>query len=59
MRDFNDDELSNILAFARETNAEARFIEYMDVGGATRWTRKSVVSRDEILSRLTKTFGTD
>jgi cyclic pyranopterin phosphate synthase len=57
MRDFNDDELSNILAFARETNAEARFIEYMDVGGATRWTRKSVVSRDEILSRLTKTFG--
>ena len=57
VRDFNDDELSSILAFARETNGEARFIEYMDVGGATRWTRKSVVSRDEILARLTKTFG--
>ncbi len=57
MRDFNDDELPNILAFAQETNAEARFIEYMDVGGATRWTRRAVVSRDEMLARLTKTFG--
>jgi len=57
MRDFNDDELPNILALAREMNSEARFIEYMDVGGATRWTRRAVVSRDEILARLTKTFG--
>jgi cyclic pyranopterin phosphate synthase len=57
VRDFNDDELSDILAFARETNGEARFIEYMDVGGATRWMRQAVVSRDEILARLTKTFG--
>lgn len=57
VRDFNDDELSDILALARETNAEARFIEYMDVGGATRWTRKAVVARDEMLARLTKTFG--
>lgn len=57
MRDFNDDELADIVSFGREMNAEARFIEYMDVGGATRWTRKAVVSRDEILARLTKTFG--
>jgi cyclic pyranopterin phosphate synthase len=57
VRDFNDDELSDILALARETNGEARFIEYMDVGGATRWTRRAVVSRDEILASLTKTFG--
>ncbi len=57
VRDFNDDELSGILAFARETNSEARFIEYMDVGGATRWTRRAVVSRDEMLAGLTKTFG--
>jgi len=57
MRDFNDDELPNILSLAREMNAEARFIEYMDVGGATRWTRRSVVSRVEILARLTKIFG--
>lgn len=57
VRDFNDDELADIVSFARETSAEARFIEYMDVGGATRWTRKSVVSRDEILARLAKTFG--
>lgn len=57
VRDFNDDELANILALARETNGEARFIEYMDVGGATRWTPKAVVSREEMLAGLTKTFG--
>lgn len=57
VRDFNDDELTDIISFAREMNAEARFIEYMDVGGATRWTRKAVVSRDEMLAGLTKTFG--
>ena len=32
--------------------AEVRFIEYMDVGGATRWSRDQVVSRAEILERL-------
>lgn len=57
VRDFNDDELANILALAREMKAEARFIEYMDVGGATRWTRRAVVSREEILAGLSKTFG--
>jgi len=29
-----------------------RFIEYMDVGGATGWDRSSVVTREEILRRL-------
>ena len=57
VRDFNDDELANIVSFAKEMNAEARFIEYMDVGGATRWARQLVVSRAEILNRLTKDFG--
>lgn len=57
VRDFNDDELANILSFAREMKAEARFIEYMDVGGATRWRRGAVVSREEILERLRKIFG--
>ena len=30
--------------------AEIRFIEYMDVGGATRWTTEQVVSRADILA---------
>jgi cyclic pyranopterin phosphate synthase len=34
-----------------------RFIEYMDVGGATRWSMDKVVSRREILDRLTERYG--
>jgi GTP 3',8-cyclase len=33
----NDDELVDLLTFAGEVGAEIRFIEYMDVGGATTW----------------------
>ena len=33
----NDDELVDLMEFAREVDAEVRFIEYMDVGGATGW----------------------
>lgn len=52
IRGFNDDELGDLIAFGREVGAEVRFIEYMDVGGATRWRMEDVVSRDEIISRL-------
>jgi GTP 3',8-cyclase len=48
----NDDELADLLAFGREIDAEVRFIEYMDVGGATRWRPGAVVSRAEMLARL-------
>jgi cyclic pyranopterin phosphate synthase len=37
--------------------AEVRFIEYMDVGGATKWSPEDVVSRREILERLAPRFG--
>ena len=37
MRDFNDDELIDLIEFGSGYNAEVRFIEYMDVGGATQW----------------------
>jgi len=53
----NDDELEDLLAFARGVEAEIRFIEYMDVGGATAWRPDAVVSQAEILERLTNRFG--
>ena len=34
-----------------------RFIEYMDVGGATHWSREQVVSRAEMLERLAARYG--
>jgi cyclic pyranopterin phosphate synthase len=57
IRGVNDDEIVELLGFARGRGAEIRFIEYMDVGGATGWTAAQVVSRAEILERVAATFG--
>jgi GTP 3',8-cyclase len=53
----NDDELIDLIEFGRETGAEVRFIEYMDVGGATRWRPEAVVTHDDILEQLTAHYG--
>jgi len=57
IRDVNDDELVPLLEYAKGLGAELRFIEYMDVGGATRWTPDAVVSRREILAGLEAHYG--
>ena len=57
MRGVNDDELVALLEFARSQGAELRFIEYMDVGGATAWSAEQVVSQQEILARLSEHYG--
>jgi GTP 3',8-cyclase len=53
----NDDELSDLIEFGRPLGAEVRFIEYMDVGGATQWSAAHVMSRDEMLAALTRRYG--
>lgn len=53
----NDDELIDLIEFARSVDAEVRFIEYMDVGGATSWKKDAVVTRKEMLARLTDHYG--
>ncbi|HEY1435774.1 MAG TPA: GTP 3',8-cyclase MoaA [Thermoanaerobaculia bacterium] len=57
IRGVNDDEIGALLARAREWRAEIRFIEYMDVGGATHWSRDRVVSRAEILGAAAAAHG--
>jgi cyclic pyranopterin phosphate synthase len=57
LRGRNDDELEALLDFGRGVGAEVRFIEYMDVGGATHWSMDAVVSRREILARLSEARG--
>ena len=57
MRGVNDDEVEALLAFAQSRDAEIRFIEYMDVPGATHWSAGTVVSREEILQRVESAFG--
>ncbi|HEY8550619.1 MAG TPA: GTP 3',8-cyclase MoaA [Vicinamibacterales bacterium] len=57
LRGVNDDELVPLLEFAAGIPAEVRFIEYMDVGGATGWSWAQVVTRREMLDRLTAHYG--
>jgi cyclic pyranopterin phosphate synthase len=57
MRGVNDDEMVPLLRFAGQHGAELRFIEYMDVGGATGWSAEDVVSRAEVLQRIDDELG--
>ncbi len=57
IRGVNDDEVAPLLEQAKAWRAEIRFIEYMDVGGATRWSREHVVSRAEMLGALARRYG--
>jgi len=57
MRGVNDDEVVDLIEFARSQDAELRFIEYMDVGGATGWSAEQVVSQREILEVLAARYG--
>ncbi|MCC7241384.1 MAG: GTP 3',8-cyclase MoaA [Acidobacteria bacterium] len=57
IRGKNDDEMVDLLEFAGERGAELRFIEYMDVGGATHWSLSQVVPRAEMLARLSAHYG--
>ncbi|HEY4101488.1 MAG TPA: GTP 3',8-cyclase MoaA [Gemmatimonadales bacterium] len=57
VRGFNDDEIADLAAFAFERGIEPRFIEYMDVGGATQWRTEDVVSREAIVAALAARFG--
>lgn len=57
MRGRNDDEILDMLDFAARVGAELRFIEYMDVGGATRWDAKTVVPQHELLASIAAAKG--
>lgn len=57
IRGTNDDELVALIEFGRQYRAEVRFIEYMDVGGATHWSMDRVVPRLEMLATLARHYG--
>ena len=57
LRGTNDDELLTLLDFAEQQGYELRFIEYMDVAGATGWDATHVLGREEILARVTAARG--
>ena len=57
IRGTNDDEVVPLIDYGKRVGAEVRFIEYMDVGGATQWTPERVVSRPEMLTVLGREYG--
>ncbi|APF33885.1 GTP 3',8-cyclase MoaA [Microbacterium paludicola] len=52
MRDVNDDELADLVAFAVAHDAQMRFIEQMPLDAGHTWDRSSMVTREEILEAL-------
>ena len=57
MQGYNDDELIDLIEYGKQVDAEVRFIEYMDVGGATHWRMDKVLSRADILDILAAHYG--
>jgi cyclic pyranopterin phosphate synthase len=49
IRGTNDDEIIDLVAFARDNGLEMRFIEYMDVGNANAWSLEKTVTKREML----------
>src|SRR6202007_1784458 len=56
IRGFNDDEVLDLVRFARAHGFEMRFIEYMDVGNANAWTLEKTVTKKEILETVHSRF---
>jgi len=55
-RGVNDDEILDLVAFAREHGFAIRFIEYMDVGNANNWKSERMVSKKEIIETINARF---
>lgn len=55
-RGVNDDDIIPLVEFSRENGFAVRFIEYMDVGNANNWTSAKLVSKREILEKISSRF---
>lgn len=57
IKGYNDDELIDLIEYGKTVGGEVRFIEYMDVGGATDWSMNQVLSRAEMLEHIGRHYG--
>lgn len=57
MRGVNDDEFCDLLRFAREHDAELRFIEQMPLDAGHIWSRVKMVQGEEIIEKLSAEFA--
>jgi cyclic pyranopterin phosphate synthase len=56
VRGVNDDEVMDLVAWARTEGLELRFIEHMPLGADHTWDRAEMVSADEVLAVLSACF---
>lgn len=56
MRGVNEDELVDLVRFARERDMEMRFIEQMPLDAGHTWSRPEMVTGEEILDALASAF---
>jgi cyclic pyranopterin phosphate synthase len=55
-RGLNDDDIIPLVKFARKHGFSMRFIEYMDVGNANNWISEKIVSKKEILEKISARY---
>jgi cyclic pyranopterin phosphate synthase len=55
-RGVNDDDILPLVEFSRANGFAMRFIEYMDVGNANSWTSEKLVSKKEIIEKITSRY---
>lgn len=55
-RGVNDEDIPELVAFARENGYQIRFIEYMDVGNSNNWVSDKMVPKGEILETIRRLF---
>lgn len=56
IRGANEDEIVDLVTFARDNGFEMRFIEYMDVGNSNAWSLEKTVTKREILDVVNSRF---
>src|SRR5262245_27718470 len=56
IRGTNDDEILDLVEFARSNRVEMRFIEYMDVGNVNAWNLSNTVTKKEMLDTIHARF---
>ena len=59
MRGVNDDELVDLVSFAMDVGAQLRFIEQMPLDTGHTWDRATMVTREEILAKLSERWQLD
>jgi len=57
MKNINDSEIFRIIDKFKDTDAEIRFIEFMDVGETNGWNINKVIKSEDLIEKISKKFN--